>query len=102
MNKLNPAQIFIKQTFTQQEISVTKSKEISRLFNILDNLSKNDIKIILDYNRFLENFENSEDKILNEEKIYYFKRAPRFEGRREGWVFKTGQHGTGYYLDVNG
>lgn len=40
------------------------------------------------------------EQVPPKEDIYYFKPSPTFQGHREGWIFKTGEYGIGYYLDV--
>jgi hypothetical protein len=114
-----PSQIFIQSMFTHKELMSTKRAEASRIMGLVNNLSLEDIKVVSQYNIFLENngfipngdlirtkeyvseTRKSTDQILkNNQQNFYFKPSATFQGSMPGWAFKTSSEGTGYYLEL--
>jgi hypothetical protein len=110
----SPSQIFIQSMFTQKELMSTKRAEASRIMGLVNNLSLEDIKVVSQYQFFLENtgyipkkemftpsnLTRTKEHIPEINGNFYFKPSETFKGSMPGWVFSTSSEGTGYYLDM--
>jgi hypothetical protein len=94
---LGPVQLFLRTKFTQKEIISTKRDQAKYISNLLNFLTTEDIQTIVEYREFLEKLSDGPEK---KSPVYYFEKADKFNGLRNGWTYKTDIHGTGYYLNV--
>lgn len=101
---IGPVQLFLRSKFTPKEILSTKRTNATYISNLLNFLSTDDINIVVEYKNFLDNLsdakENYFEKKSPKKEIFFFERTDKFMGHKPGWVFMTGEHGLGYYLDV--
>jgi hypothetical protein len=104
MNKnVDSVKDFILTKYSQKDLLANKRVEAQRytglltnLQSVINDLSLNDLSVILEYKRFLEWGPSTN---INQGHLY-FRPSPIFVGQRPGWVFKNGEHGIGYYIDI--
>ncbi len=115
---------YISSLYSQKEIIADKKHEVIRHKVLLQNYYKDieeldirDLEQMLNFKKFIavkygnavyaepmvnsignKSSVNSNYGAIDE--LYYFKKSNSFTGPIPGFVFKTGEHGTGYYLDV--
>ena len=92
-NKIPENETFENETF-ENEIPANK---------IPENEISEEKKTLLDFDDFREDYkplDNELDSILKSpEEQKSFIPSQHFTGQRDGYVFKSGRHGNGYYLD---
>jgi len=115
-----------KELLATKKLEATRINGIlTNLESIINDLTISDIEYILEYKKFLENGttipkensnfreensnfreENSNfrEEIVHEttfqDPVLFFEKSDTYKGRKLGWVFKTGNYGTGYYIDT--